>query len=324
MSTREDVARLAGVSGATVSYVLNNTKQVTPEVRKRVLKAAKDLGYQPNMVARSLVTKQTMHVALLVDNLTNPYYCQIAEGVQSVASEHGYLVSSLAVNVSNHTSILELTSRGVDGILFAVGTHDVHTYIREDIPAFFLWEQEELSYRNAIFDMVRCLKEHGHERIAFLSGIPIEQANHYRYIHFLEALREEHIPFDPELVVNGAAFGDTDERAGMEATRRLLDRGVPFTAIFAVNDLMALGCYRQLRLAGYRVPEDVSVVGCDGIPILAHMYPALSTLDMKAFEVGRRMMYSLIEKMYPGKTKQPLDWKIEGEFLNRESIGRRK
>lgn len=321
MSTREDVARMAGVSGATVSYVLNNTKKVTPEVRSKVLKAAEKLGYKPNMVARSLVTKRTMHVALLVDNLTNPYYCQIAEGVQSIACEYGYLVSSLAVNVSNHSSILDLTSRGVDGIIFAVGSHDVHQYVREDIPTFFLWENEELSYKKAIFDMVHCLKECGHERIAFLSSIPIEQSNHYRYIHFTEALKQEGLPLYDELVVDGEPFCDTDEKTGMKAAMALLERKVPFTAVFAINDLMALGCYRQLRLHGYRVPEDVSLVGCDGIPITASTYPSLSTLDMKAYEVGKQMMKGLIHKMHPGWVEFHEGWKLEGEFVKRESVG---
>ncbi len=191
MSTREDVARMAGVSGATVSYVLNNTKRVTPQVRERVLEAASTLGYRPNLIARSLVMKQTMHVALLVDNLMNPYYGQIAEGVQSVASQYGYLVSSLAVNVSNRASLLELTSRGVDGILFAVGSHDIQKYVGDHLSVPYLWGSEAPSYRKAIFDMVRCLKEKGHERIAFLSGMPVEWSGHYRYHYFVEALRQE-------------------------------------------------------------------------------------------------------------------------------------
>ena len=316
------MAKMAGVSGATVSYVLNNTKKVTPEVRAKVLKAAEKLGYKPNMVARSLVTKQTMHVALLVDNLTNPYYCQIAEGVQSIACEYGYLVSSLAVNVSNHASLLDLTSRGVDGIIFAVGSQDVRQYLREDIPTFFLWENEELSYKKAIFDMIHCLKEYGHERIAFLSSIPVSQPNHYRFIHFKESLRQEGLTLYKDLVVDGKPFCDTDEKTGMELTHVLLSRKAPFTAVFAINDLMALGCFRQLRLNGYRIPEDVSLVGCDGIPITANTFPSLSTLDMKAYEVGRQMMKGLIHKMHPGWVDFQANWKLEGEFVERESVGR--
>lgn len=321
MSTREDVARMAGVSGATVSYVLNNTKRVTPQVRERVLEAASTLGYRPNLIARSLVMKQTMHVALLVDNLMNPYYGQIAEGVQSVASQYGYLVSSLAVNVSNRASLLELTSRGVDGILFAVGSHDIQKYVGDHLSVPYLWGSEAPSYQNAIFDMVRCLKEKGHERIAFLSGMPVEWSGHYRYHYFVEALRQEGLPVCQALVINGRKDGNTDEQAGMEATQELLARKEPFTAVFAVNDLMALGCYRQLCLAGYRVPREISLVGCDGIPFLESMYPALATLDMKGFEVGQRMMYSLLGKIHPKWEGLAQEGGIEGEFLIRESVG---
>ncbi len=321
MSTREDVARMAGVSGATVSYVLNNTKRVTPQVRERVLEAANTLGYRPNLVARSLVMKQTMHVALLVDNLMNPYYGQLAEGVQSVASRYGYLVSSLAVNVSNRASLLELTSRGVDGILFAVGSHDdMKECVGDHLSVPCLWGSEAPSYRNAIFHMVHCLKEKGHEKIAFLSGMPVEKTNHYRYRFFVEALKQEGLPVCQALVVDGRQNGNTDEQAGIEATKELLRRKEVFTAIFAVNDLMALGCYRQLRLEGYQVPRDVSLVGCDGIPFLENMYPALATLDMKGFEVGQHMMYSLLEKIQPKWEGLARKDQIEGEFLERESV----
>ena len=321
MSTREDVARMAGVSGATVSYVLNNTKRVTPQVRERVLEAASALGYRPNLVARSLVMKQTMHVALLVDNLMNPYYGQITEGVQSVASRYGYLVSSLAVNVSNRASLLELTSRGVDGILFAVGSHDIREYVGDRLAVPYQWGSEAPSYRKAIFDMVRCLKEKGHKRIAFLSGMPVEWTSHYRYHYFVEALEQEGLPVCQELIVNGRQDGNTDEQAGREAVRELLCRKEPFTAVFAVNDLMALGCYRQLRLEGYQVPRDVSLIGCDGIPFLENMYPALATLDMKGFEVGQHMMYSLLAKIHPKWENLAQEGRVEGEFLERESVG---
>lgn len=119
MATRKDVAEYAGVSVATVSYVVNHTKHVTPEVQARVEEAIRELHYTPNLVARSLVTRKTQHVAMLVNNLKNPYYTELLAGAQAVASKKDYIVSTIMIDYSNPEGGLKLASRGVDGVILA-------------------------------------------------------------------------------------------------------------------------------------------------------------------------------------------------------------
>lgn len=318
MATRKDVALLAGVSEATVSYVINNTKNVTPAVKKRVLDAVDELGYRPNQVARSLVTKQTKHVAMLVDNLMNPYYCEMLEGAQAVASDNGYIVSVISIDVSNEESVLELASRGVDGVILAIGTKNVDNYFQTGLPKVYMGKYVTMSYRKAVFDMVECLIKKGHRKIAFLSGIPLSHKSHERYYALEEACRRFGAELDPDLVVDANDEGKTNEKSGEEAMEQLLARKKEFTAVFAVNDLMAVGAARALRKHGLSVPGDVSLIGCDDIKLFDTYNPRLATMDAHAFEAGEYLMRLLIEKI----TGQPkISHEIQVDFICKESIG---
>jgi len=177
-----------------------------------------------------------------------------------------------------------------------------------------------VDYRQGIFDMVACLKSLGHRKIAFLSGLPL-QSGHPRYRYFTDALRKYGLAVEERLLVDGG--GRTDEEAGRRAVDELLGRQAPFTAIFAVNDLMAIGAVRRLRELGRRVPEDVSVVGCDGIRIGTYMSPALSTIDSHGFQTGQAMMRALIEKMRPEKFQTHQARRVvRADFQNRETVAK--
>lgn len=317
MATRKDVALKANVSEATVSYVINNTKNITPEVRERVLSAIQELGYQPNLVARSLVTKQTRHVALMVDNLKNPHYCEILEGAQSVASKAGYIVSVISINVSNKEDTLELAGRGVDGIILALGSKEIEEVSSFNIPCICSTDDIYIDYKKAIFDMVECLVSKGHRNIGFLSGLPISNPTHYRYKHFIEALNYYGITPNPNLIVDAAANSDTDEKAGELAMKELLSRKDEFTAVFAINDLMALGASKAIREAGLFIPQDISLVGCDHLKILDCISPTLSTLDADSFQIGCGLMQLLIDILKGDPHSKQI---ITAKFLCKDSI----
>ena len=296
--TRKMVAERAGVSVATVSYVMNRTKNVTPQVQRRVEKAIEELGYKPNLVAKGLASKRTQHVALLVDNLKNPYYCEVLEGAQSLASEKGYIVSVIAVDSFTQDIVQELISRKIDGLLLALGSYDNSTLDRYQNlggPVIWLGRYTTINYEPAYHAVIRELKENGHERIAFLSGIPISEPSHYRYKALCKAFSEFGIEYRENLIVDAKPNASTDGRMGEKAARELLEREEPFTALIAVNDLMALGAMKELRRHGYRIPEDISVIGCDNMHVLDCMYPTLSSVDTKAFETGKAFMDSLVE-----------------------------
>ena len=148
-STRKDVAKMAGVSVATVSNVINKTKQVTPKVKEKVEMAIKELNYSPNLVARSLSTRRTQHVAMLVNNLRNPYYTEMLAGAQSVASKKGYIVSIVMVDYADSQENLKLTSRGLDGVIVAtIQTNKTVELLGDRIPCVKLGDNLHCSYKD--------------------------------------------------------------------------------------------------------------------------------------------------------------------------------
>ena len=320
---REDVARLAGVSGTTVSHVLNGTKAVTPEVRQRVLAAAKELNYHPSMVARGLVTKETKQIAILVKSLQNPYYSAIHEGIQNVAVKEGYIVSVLSTQNSPAQNMNTMLARGIDGVIIASTSslREFEDFLKPSSPmAFVNAEVASHFYRKAVFDMVAAYHDLGHRRIAFLSGLSMNNPSHYRYHDFMDALNTYGMEKDEALLVDGD--GATDEQSGYRAADTLLKRGVPFTGVFAANDLMAMGAMKRFWEMGLRIPEDVSVCGCDDIFAASYTVPPLATLQSHAVALGEYLMYQLLEKMQPGRTNPLSVQQIHAEFVLRESMGR--
>ena len=319
--TREDVAKLAGVSGTTVSYVMNNTKHISPEVRQRVWDAAKQLNYQPSLLARGLATNETKHIAIIVKNLQNPYYTSIQEGIQMIAAQEGYIVSVLSAHESPVANMNIMLSRGIDGVIIASSSaSDFKELLKPNTPMAIVSEEQSVTfYRNAVFSMVEAFHQLGHRRIAFLSGLPLDRPTHYRYQNFHEALQTYDMEIDPALFIDGD--GTTDEQSGYLAADALLRAGVPFTGVFAVNDLMAIGAMKRFWQAGLRIPEDISIVGCDGIVATEYTTPPLSTLQCHTGTMGKTLMYQLLEKLQPGRTfplpKQPL----QAQFIQRESMG---
>ncbi len=320
--TREDVARLAGVSGTTVSYVLNGTKSVTPEVRQRVIAAAEKLNYHPSLLARGLATKETKQIVVLVKSLQNPYYSAIHEGIQNIATREGYIVSVLSTQNSPKENMNTMLSRGIDGVIVAAASSlgEFEDFLKPSSPmAFVSAEVATHFYRNAVFDMVEAFHKLGHRRVAFLSGLPMEKPSHYRCHDFRDALQKYGMDTDPALMIDGS--GVTDEQSGYWAADALLKRNVPFTGVFATNDLMAMGAMKRFWEEGLRIPEDISLCGCDGIVASAYTAPPLSTLESHAVTLGAYLMYQLLRKLQPGRNDPQLEQQIHAEFVMRESMG---
>ena len=165
----------------------------------------------------------------------------------------------------------------------------------------------------------RHLIELGHRRIAFLSGLPLNSPAHHRYQNFLDALQAYGMETDPALLIGGD--GVTDEQSGYEAADALLRSGVPFTGVFAVNDLMAIGAMKRFWQAGLRIPEDVSIVGCDGIQSTEYTTPPLSTLQCHAEAIGTTLIYQLLEKMQPDRVFPLPQMPLQAQFIQRQSMG---
>jgi DNA-binding LacI/PurR family transcriptional regulator len=301
--TIRDVAAEAGVSITTVSRALNESGRVGPGTRERVLTAAHRLGYEPNDLARSLHGKATGTIAVLVPDITNPFFPELVNGVQEVANAHGRLL--LLCQTSENTAIavqelLHLRRKRVDGVVLvgglaggedlssALAGMPVVTVDRDTTidGAWVVRSNHRLGGRLATEHLI----ELGHERIAHISGpmglsVAQDRSDGYR-----EALEEAGLAYDESLVVEG----DFLEQSGYDALRTLRRRRREFSAVFCGNDMMAIGALRALDEVGLTVPQDVSVVGFDDIHLASYLRPGLTTVHQPIQTLGRRAAELLI------------------------------
>jgi LacI family transcriptional regulator len=290
-----DVATRAGVSVTTVSHVLSGRRPVADATRSRVLEVIRELGYQPDAAARSLRTGRTMTVALIVPDLTNPFYPVVARGLEDRLRPAGYhaVVCNTDGRRDEELSFLrEMVSRGVDGIVAAA-----FGLTREDLLAHkhlplvrvggrfdastgdLVRSDDEAGTTAAVRHLLAC----GHRRLGFAGGAPDVGPSRLREAGFRNALAEAGVAVDEALVVSG----DFTREAGRAAARRLLDAYEAPTAVVCANDLIAIGVLDEARARGLAVPGDLAVTGYDDIDAASLVTPALTTVVNPAREIGR-------------------------------------
>lgn len=310
--TQSDVARLAEVSQATVSYVLNNSTAVSvpEETRERVIAAVAELGYVPNRVARSLRTSKSHTIAAIIPDITNPFYPAFARGIQDVAEQAGYDVfvyNTDGVEAKERKALLSVHQGGVDGVIMTpfYATPDYAAPILSTGTSIVILGNTESSWAdygvdNLLADnaggareAVNYLIDRGHTRIGMIAGIAGTPPREGRVVGYRQALQEHHIPLDNILI----RAGDFTEAGGYEAMLELLKLSPRPTALFAANDLMALGALVALREAGISIPAEMAVVGFDDIPAAALINPPLTTVAQFPGELGRRAAEMLFERI---------------------------
>ena len=292
MASRKDVALRAGVSQATVTNVFNRCKFVSPEIRSRVLQAAAEIGYD-DVSAQEFV--------LLVKDADNPYNGMILSGMKEAAAKYGATVSLVLVDNDADKVISDLAKRKVAGVFSAIAEETIDLKLRDTlsnsgISVSFSWEDFYIEFQEAIDQLIAYLFSMGHSRIAYLSGIPMRKESNIRFASFCNAIERLGGTIHYELLIDGTFPYTTDVISGYQAAKKLLATGAKFTAVYAVNDLMALGASRAFREAGLSIPEDISVVGCDNIRFGEFATPPLTTLDVSAVEMGRQIIYMLLQK----------------------------
>jgi LacI family transcriptional regulator, galactose operon repressor len=319
-TTMRDVARAAGVHPGTVSRVLNPVTRglVNPRTAERVDRAARDLGYSLNPLARGLKTRRSFSVGVVIPDLTNPLFPPIIRGMDSVLERAGYttLVASTDGDRDNERQRVQaLVARHVDG--FAIATcfrrdRLVSEAIEAGMAIVLVNRTIEGGGAFAVVPddrkgsalAVAHLAEHGHRRIAHLAGPRAVSTGHLRWRGFLEAMEEHGLEVDPALVVAADAF---TEAAGVQAARALLAASPPPTAIVAANDLLALGVYTALAEAGLACPRDVSVIGFNDMPFADRFSPPLTTIHIPHAQIGARAAELLLERIeHPDATPQTL------------------
>jgi DNA-binding LacI/PurR family transcriptional regulator len=306
MATIKDVAARAGVSVATVSHVINNTRFVTPELRDRVTAAMQELAYEPNPVARGLRSNRTNLIALVIPDICNPYFPELARGVQDVANQNDYvtILGNTDRGIEPERRLLHILSRQhVEGVIInpsGVSAEDLLPMQSAGIPVVIFGHQiDHPAFDSVMIDdcqaareLVHHLIEQGHRRIAHLcSHRP--NSGQLRYAGFAQALQERGLSPDPQLITEGP----WTQKGGYLAMRVLLEcRPVP-TAVFAANDLMAIGAMMAIHDAGLHVPQDIAVAGFDNIDQAASVSPALTTVHQPKYEMGRKLAETLFARL---------------------------
>lgn len=284
-STLKDVATAAGVGQATASYVLNNsTKAFSPETRERVLQAARTLGYQPNIAARTLATQRSQTIALWIANAHAPFFAQVIYHLQRQARQGGYevIIREMAGDPGSLPAGSQLSGWPVDGIIAFQGAAYVQAFLKANpvlhLPLISIGEYHEqcsdfitIDLATGARDAVRHLLERG-RRVAFLVPAAAKRTGEARHDAYLEAMMEAGAV--PEYILT-----ESKQRADVRQTLQsyIPGQGCP-DGIFCYNDDMALGAYRGLCDLGLRIPKQVAIVGCDGIEDTEYLETPLSTI----------------------------------------------
>lgn len=327
MTTIYDVAEVAGVSISTVSHVLNRTRPVREETRARVLAAMQSLEYRPSSLARAMVRQKTRTIGLIVPDNVNPFFAELARGIENYGFDAGYNVMLCNSDQSAEKEVAYLDmliSKRVDGVI----------YITSDVA-----EERLAPLRSQMIPVVTCDRDYpgihavmvqnyqggytaaqhlidlGHRRIACISGTFSTSHSQDRVFGYRDALVENGLAYDPALVL----IGDWSLASGKSAAFHFMRLPQPPTAIFACNDIMAIGAVSGLRTLGLIVPDDVSVVGFDGISVCAYLVPGLTTVATPIRELGETMCQMLVDTIGGALDGTVLRRTLSGKLIVRES-----
>jgi LacI family transcriptional regulator len=330
--TQQDVARLAGVSRAAVSHVLTNNMAVAipAETRERIQAAMRELGYIPDRSAQSLRTRKTYTIASIIPDITNPFYPAFQRGIQDVARQQAY--DLVMYNTDGEAelerkclqSVQEARVDGLIVVLFSLELDALQPLIERDIsivaisgpgmsdlPIDCVYVDNGIAARAA----VDYLLAQGHRQIAMLAGVEENPPRLWRIQGYRAALAG-HIPALPELLIEEGPF---NEVGGYQGARTLLARSPRPTAIFAANDLMAIGAIKAIREAGLRVPDDIAVVGFDNISAAELVTPQLTTIAQAQEQMGRTAAELLFTRIAGEAPETPRTIELPFELVVRES-----
>lgn len=307
MVNYNDIAKLAKVSPTTVSHVINETRFVMPETKERVFKAMNKLKYQPNLLARSLATGKTHTIGLVISDIRNPFYPELVQGVEELAVKNDYNVFLCNTDYDIEKgvkSIGALIKRKIDGIVVASSQVDssVLKQLTETDVNFVLvdWCKRNIKvdslyfdYKVGIAEAVSHLISLGHRNIYFISGPEKLKTAEIRMRNFIDTL-ESHKDNNLSYKI---LEGDHKIDGGYEAAKKILKEKDPPTAVVCSNDLTAIGAMKAFQKAGVKIPEDISIVGLDNIALTEIVSPALTTIELERYKIGRTAMELLLNRI---------------------------
>jgi len=327
--TLKTIADHLGLTPGTVSAALNNSaaaRSIPEHTKQRILQAARELNYRPNFFARTLRLKRTFTIGVIASQIGDDYGSQVINGIEHYLQQRNFFFLTV---VHRHDPRLMasysqlLLSRGVEGLI----TVDTSVSEAPSVPTVAVAGHQLvagvtniiLDHKKAVRLALEHLKDLGHERIAFIKGQPFSSDSASRWSAVCEVCEELGIRIWPELTTQLQGT-DSTPGIGYPAGKELLARRTPFTALFAYNDISAIGSIWALREAGFRVPEDISVVGFDDIPGAAFANPALSTVRQPLIRMGQIAAQTLVDQI-EGKGEYVPEIAVEAEFVARASTG---
>lgn len=326
----KDIAKVAGVSHSTVSRALAGSSLVAEETRQRIRRLAKEMGYSPSGIARGLVTKRTHTVGLVVTTIADPFVAEVVRGIEETALDNGYsviLCDSNAEPQREIAAVRALREKRVDGIIVTasrVGNLYLPLLEEVEVPIVLINNQREGRYVYSVATdnvhggemATHHLLELGHNRIGYIAGPEGASSSLDRLVGYKRALRSQNIEFTPALVSSGNGRIDGGERA----MQQLLALRAPPTAVFCYNDMTAIGAIAQAKRMGFRVPQDISVVGFDDIAFAAYVDPPLTTVAQRKYEMGQRAMKMVLDILAGADAVS--DVTLQGQLVVRGSSGK--
>ncbi len=294
----KDIAKAAGVSHSTVSRALSDSRLVKEETKQRIRHLAEEMGYSPSAIARSLVTKRTQTLGLVVTFIADPFVAEVVQGIEETALDNGYsliLCQSQAAPQREMAAVKMLREKRVDAIIVTASrVGDLYMPLLEEVgvPIVLINNQQNGQYVYSVatdnFQGGELAGQYllglGHTRIGYIAGPSEVTSSVDRLEGCKRTLRAQGLEFDPTLIASGNGRAD----GGREGMRRLLSSPTPPTAVFCYNDMTAIGALLTAKEMGYHVPGDVSIMGYDDIALAAYVDPPLTTIAQQKYEMGQQ------------------------------------
>lgn len=333
MATIYEVSKLAGVSLATVSRVMNKNARVSEKTKQKVLAAMEELGYRPNSIAQSLASSRANSIGILVSELHGPFFGQMMAGIESelrAAGKHVIITTGHSEEDKEKDGIEFLISRNCDAIIAHVEavTDEYLIQLNKGKTPIFLMSRyvEELKEQCISLDneqggylATKAIIEHGHKNIAYIAGPQFKADASSRLRGHRRALEEHDIVFNEDLFY----IGDFKETGGSDGLKHFIDCKFAFSALICANDEMASGAMKYAREHGYHLPEDLSVMGFDNVIFANYLYPTLTTIDNPVARMGKMAAKLVLKNIYQQKNLD-IHLVFKPSIIMRDSLSKAK
>ncbi|SNZ20198.1 substrate-binding domain-containing protein [Cohaesibacter gelatinilyticus] len=329
MISIKDVARAAGVSPSTVSHVINKTRFVAPETKVKVEKAIDELGYQPSSLARALKIKSTRTIGMLVTSSTNPFFAEVLRGVEEGCYHNDYslILCNSGDQHERHISYLKaLIQKRIDALIVMTTLADEIFYEKlaalDSLPKVVL-DSEQTGFACTIGDdsvhggelATEFLLKRGFKQIACLTGPAGHPRSRDRLRGFHRAMNEAKVEVNSSLIIES----ELTAPGGYEAMSKLLQSGQQVEAVFAFNDMMAIGAYKAAQERGLAIGKHISIIGYDNLELSKYITPTLTTVNQPSYELGLKAAGLLIDHL-ENKSELPKVIEMEPSLIVRQSV----